>query len=92
MIDEQREVYASWGLGLSSAYYLLNPWTQMAQRKLASEEGIVGREVGEGGCWWVIGGAVSWSFLYISFLLGLGLKGGGVEGMRMDDLGVLVRS
>ena len=55
--DEEREVYAVWGLGISTGYYLLNPWTQMASRKLGNEEGIWAREVGEGGNRWVIGGA-----------------------------------
>ena len=66
LIDEEREVYAEWGLGVSTAYYLLNPWTQIAQRKLGSEEGIWGREVGEGGNRWQVGGAVS---LSLSFFL-----------------------
>jgi hypothetical protein len=58
VIDEEREIYASWGLGISTAYYLLNPWTQMAARKLGTGEGIWGREVGDGGNRWQIGGAV----------------------------------
>lgn len=59
VIDEEREVYASWGLGLSTAYYLLNPWTQMAARTLGNTEGIWAREVGDGGNRWQIGGVVS---------------------------------
>lgn len=62
VIDEERELYADWGLGISSSYYLLNPWTQVAQRKLGTEEGIWVGEVGEGGNRWQIGGVVSSNF------------------------------
>ncbi|KAI0997995.1 hypothetical protein K3495_g10195 [Podosphaera aphanis] len=57
IIDEEREVYAQWGLGISSTYHLLNPWTQMAARRLGNEEGIWGRDVDPSGNRWVIGGA-----------------------------------
>ncbi|EPQ66743.1 Bgt-2681 [Blumeria graminis f. sp. tritici] len=59
IIDEEREVYAQWGLGVSTTYHLLNPWTQMAARKLGTEKGIWGREVDPSGNRWVVGGA--WS-------------------------------
>ena len=39
--------------------HLLNPWTQMAARKLGTEKGIWGREVDPSGNRWVVGGA--WS-------------------------------
>jgi hypothetical protein len=57
VVDEEREVYATWGLGISNAYHLLNPWTQMAARKLGTGEGIWGREVDPSGNRWQIGGA-----------------------------------
>ncbi|CZR62894.1 uncharacterized protein PAC_12791 [Phialocephala subalpina] len=59
VIDTEREVYAAWGLGVSTTYHLLNPWTQMAARRLGTEEGIWAREVAGDGCAnrWVIGGA-----------------------------------
>jgi hypothetical protein len=59
IVDEDREVYASWGLGVSTAYHLLNPWTQIAMRKLGTEEKIWGREVDPSGNRWQVGG--SWA-------------------------------
>ncbi|CAG8975494.1 hypothetical protein HYALB_00004813 [Hymenoscyphus albidus] len=59
MIDESRELYALWGLGISTTYHLLNPWTQMARTKLGNTEGIWGREVDPSGNRWQVGGA--WS-------------------------------
>ncbi|KAE8454519.1 hypothetical protein EG329_000142 [Mollisiaceae sp. DMI_Dod_QoI] len=59
IIDTEREIYAAWGLGVSTTYHLLNPWTQVAMRKLGTEEGIWAREVsGDGSAnRWVVGGA-----------------------------------
>ncbi|KAH8761918.1 hypothetical protein BGZ57DRAFT_576851 [Hyaloscypha finlandica] len=59
VVDEEREVYASWGLGVSTTYHLLNPWTQIAARKLGREEGLWGREVDPSGNRWQVGG--SWA-------------------------------
>lgn len=56
VIDEEREVYASWGLGVSTTYHLLNPWTQIAARKLGTQEGIWGREVDPSANRWQVGG------------------------------------
>ncbi|OWO98015.1 hypothetical protein B2J93_8240 [Marssonina coronariae] len=56
IIDEAREVYASWGLGVSTTYHLLNPWTQMAARKLGTNENIWGREVDPSANRWQVGG------------------------------------
>jgi len=60
-------VYASWGLGVSTAYHLLNPWTQIAMRKLGTEEKIWGREVDPSGNRWQVGG--SWATDESTFLL-----------------------
>ncbi|KAH6674876.1 hypothetical protein B0J14DRAFT_479572 [Halenospora varia] len=57
VIDEEREIYASWGLGVSTTYHLLNPWTQVARNKLGKEEGIWGRDVDPSGNRWQVGGA-----------------------------------
>lgn len=59
IVDEEREIYASWGLGISTAYHLLNPWTQMAMRKLGTQEGMWAREVDPSGNRWQVGG--SWA-------------------------------
>ncbi|TAQ86207.1 hypothetical protein B7494_g5469 [Chlorociboria aeruginascens] len=57
VVDEERELYARWGLGVSSTWYVLNPWTQMAMAKLGKEQGIWGREVDPSGNKWQLGGA-----------------------------------
>lgn len=49
-------MYASWGLGVSTAYHLLNPWTQMGIRKLGTNENIWGREVDPSANRWQVGG------------------------------------
>jgi len=56
IVDEEREVYASWGLGVSTTYHLLNPWTQIAFRKLGTNEGLFYREVDPSGNRWQVGG------------------------------------
>jgi len=56
VIDEEREVYASWGLGVSTTYHLLNPWTQVAIRKLGTNENIWAREVDPSANRWQVGG------------------------------------
>ena len=59
VIDEEREIYASWGLGVSTTWHLLNPWTQVAAQKLGKQEGIWAREVDPSGNRWQVGG--SWA-------------------------------
>ena len=59
VVDEEREIYAQWGLGVSNTWHLLNPWTQMARQKLGKEEGMWGREVDPSGNRWQVGG--SWA-------------------------------
>jgi hypothetical protein len=56
VIDESRELYALWGLGVSNAWYLLNPWTQWGQYQLGKKEGVWASDVGEGGNKWIEGG------------------------------------
>ncbi|RKF54951.1 putative thioredoxin-like protein [Erysiphe neolycopersici] len=63
IIDQEREIYAHWGLGVSTTYHLMNPWTQIAARKLGTEERIWARDVDESANRWVIGGAWSTSNL-----------------------------
>jgi hypothetical protein len=42
---------------VSTTYHLLNPWTQIAARKLGTNEGIWAREVDPSGNRWQVGGA-----------------------------------
>ncbi|KAI9047075.1 hypothetical protein LZ554_009148 [Drepanopeziza brunnea f. sp. 'monogermtubi'] len=66
VLDEGREVYACWGLGVSTTYHLLNPWTQMAARRLGTNENIWGREVDPSANRWQVGGC--WAIDEMGFL------------------------
>jgi hypothetical protein len=57
IVDEGRELYALWGLGVSSYAHLLNPRNGFNQIMLGKNEGVWGQEVGEGGNRWQTGGA-----------------------------------
>ena len=57
VIDEERELYANWGLGVSNSWHLISPAVGVAARKLATEQGIWPREVDPSGNRWQIGGA-----------------------------------
>lgn len=59
VVDEDREIYANWGLGISTTWHLLNPWTEIARQKLGKQEGNWGRKVDPSGNRWVVGG--SWA-------------------------------
>lgn len=88
VVDEDRSLYAEWGLGLSNSYYLLNPWTQVAQRKLGNEEGIWVREVGSaGGCRWQMGGA--WAVDEMGVVRWVGV---GATADEMVDLAAAVKA
>lgn len=56
IIDESKNLYAAWGLGQSTTWYVYNPVTQMEVRKLGTNEGIWGTAVAEGGDRWLMGG------------------------------------
>lgn len=70
IVDEKRELYALWGLGISNWGHLLNPRNGYNQYMLGKKEGVWGQQVGEGGCRWQTGGAyaidgrgiVKWSY------------------------------
>lgn len=57
VVDENRELYALWGLGVSSYAHLLNPRNGFHQIMLGKNEGVWGQDVGEGGNRWQTGGA-----------------------------------
>ncbi|KAF2632055.1 hypothetical protein BU25DRAFT_358614 [Macroventuria anomochaeta] len=57
IVDESRELYALWGLGISNWGHLLNPRNGYNQYMLGKKEGVWGQQVGEGGCRWQTGGA-----------------------------------
>lgn len=45
VVDEERRVYAEWGLGVCGIWDVFGPSTWVAQRKLGTEEGIWARHV-----------------------------------------------
>lgn len=58
VVDQSRELYALWGLGISNWGHVLNPRNGYNQYMLGKKEGVWGQPgVGEGGCRWQIGGA-----------------------------------
>ncbi|PVI07091.1 hypothetical protein DM02DRAFT_609070 [Periconia macrospinosa] len=57
VVDQTRELYAAWGLGISNWGHLLNPRNGYNQVILGRSEGVWGQKVGEGGCRWQTGGA-----------------------------------
>jgi len=59
LVDEERALYASWGLGVGNTWHVLSPWTQWGAYKLGKEEGLWGREVDPSGNRWQVGG--SWA-------------------------------
>lgn len=67
IVDDQREVYAAWGVGTSSLWHVLNPADLWSAVKLLREEGIANRPTESGyrfqtsGTWAVDGqGKVVW--------------------------------
>ncbi|KAF1915041.1 hypothetical protein BDU57DRAFT_517817 [Ampelomyces quisqualis] len=57
VVDQSRDLYALWGLGVSNWGHLLNPRNGYNQVLLGKNEGVWGQQVGEGGCRWQTGGA-----------------------------------
>lgn len=67
MVDEEREVYAAWGLGVSGYGHVLSPSSMYSVWKLGREEGIWNRPTESGSRWQVSGsfgvdgeGVVKW--------------------------------
>ncbi|KUJ21003.1 uncharacterized protein LY89DRAFT_704959 [Mollisia scopiformis] len=51
IVDSERAVYAKWGLGVSSAWHVLNPWSMWEVYKLGKGEGIWNRPTESGSRW-----------------------------------------
>ncbi|ORX94262.1 hypothetical protein BCR34DRAFT_594476 [Clohesyomyces aquaticus] len=56
VVDQSRELYAMWGLGISNWGHVLHPRNGYNQYLLGKKEGVWGSVVGEGGCRWQVGG------------------------------------
>lgn len=71
LVDEGRDMYAQWGLGLSSAWHVFNPVALYSVYSLGKEEGIWNKPTESGSRWQTSGsfavdeaGIVTW--LHIS--------------------------
>lgn len=67
IVDDQRKIYADWGLGVSSFWHVLNPWSLFAVYRLGKQEGIWNRPTESGTRWQTAGtfvvdgeGVVKW--------------------------------
>ncbi|KAH7130646.1 hypothetical protein B0J11DRAFT_258094 [Dendryphion nanum] len=56
VVDQERELYAQWGLGVSNWGHLLHPRNGYNQYLLGKKEGVWGSQIGEGGSRWQVGG------------------------------------
>lgn len=51
IVDDQRELYAQWGLGTSSAWHVLNPWSLYGAYRLGKSENIWNKPTQSGSRW-----------------------------------------
>lgn len=58
VVDEQREAYGAWGLGVASFWHVLNPQGLYELYRMAKDEGIVNRPTESGYRWQTSG---SWA-------------------------------
>ncbi|CAG8979572.1 hypothetical protein HYALB_00013456 [Hymenoscyphus albidus] len=68
VVDEEREAYAQWGLGVSSAWHVLNPWSLYSAYRLGRQEKIWNKPTESGSRWQTSGsfaiderGVVKWA-------------------------------
>ncbi|KAH8815789.1 hypothetical protein F5884DRAFT_666306 [Xylogone sp. PMI_703] len=55
IVDTERELYAQWGLGTSSTWHLINPWSVSSWYNLGTKEGIWNRPTESGNKWQTAG-------------------------------------
>lgn len=55
IVDHERKLYGQYGLGVSSAWHVLNPWSMSDVFKLAREEQIKNRPTESGSRWQTAG-------------------------------------
>ena len=67
IVDEKREIYAQWGLGISNTWHVLNPWSLYSVYKLGKQENIWNKPTESGSRWQTSGsfavdgeGVVKW--------------------------------
>lgn len=67
IVDEERELFARWGLGVSSFWHVLSPWSMWAVYRTGQDEGIWNKPTESGSRWQTAGsfamdgsGTVKW--------------------------------
>lgn len=70
VVDEGRDLYAEWGLGLSSTWHMMNPFSLYSAYRLGADEGIWNRPTESGSRWQTSGafaidedGMVKWEHI-----------------------------
>ncbi|KAF2639991.1 hypothetical protein P280DRAFT_469727 [Massarina eburnea CBS 473.64] len=68
VVDDERRIYAAWGLGVSSFWHVLNPWSLYSVYALGKQDNIWNRPTESGTRWQSAGsfavagdGTVKWS-------------------------------
>lgn len=68
IVDDEREIYAAWGLGVSSLWHVLSPWSLYSVYTLGKQDNIWNRPTESGNRWQRAGsfavdgdGTVQWS-------------------------------
>jgi hypothetical protein len=68
IVDDERNMYADWGLGVSSFWHVLNPWSLYSVYTLGKQKGVWNRPTESGTRWQISGsfavdaeGVVRWS-------------------------------
>lgn len=51
VVDEERDIYAQWGLGVASVWHVFNPWVISSVFKMGKEEGIYNKPTESGNRW-----------------------------------------
>ncbi|GME22740.1 Alkyl hydroperoxide reductase subunit C [Neofusicoccum parvum] len=59
VVDAERELFARWGLGTSSLWHVLSPWSMYSVYRLGADEGIWNRPTESGNRWQTAGSFVA---------------------------------
>lgn len=55
LVDADRALFAQWGLGVSSLWHVLSPWSMYSVYRLGAQEGIWNRPTESGNRWQTAG-------------------------------------
>ena len=86
VVDEERELYAAWGLGAASLWHVLNPFSMWNMVKMGRAEGIWNRPTETGTRWQTSG---SWAVDEKGFVR---WGGASKEASDLPDFGAAVKA